>query len=104
MDTVKVAKPKKKGDEWKVAVFINGKYNEDKTYYTDDEDDAKETRKAMIEEFKKSKKYEYEGDEPKKEKKEKKEDDFEDFDDKEDDEEMKNPIKESILRLSNLVE
>lgn len=108
MDTVKVAKPKKKGDEWKVAVFINGKYSEDDTYYTDDEDDAKETRKSMIEDFKKSKKYQYEGDDPKKtEKKEKGKDSFDDFDDEDEDddeEKIKNPLKEDILRLSELIE
>jgi len=46
-------------DEWKVSVFFDGKYNEEASYYTDDEDDAKDTKEAMIKEFR-EKGYEYE--------------------------------------------
>jgi len=36
-------------DEWVVKVYIDGKYNEDATYYTDDKKDALDTMKAMSE-------------------------------------------------------
>lgn len=44
-------KRKPSTDEWKVNVFINGKYDEDATYYTDDKEDAKDTMKAMKEHY-----------------------------------------------------
>lgn len=34
--------------EYVVKVYVNGKYNEDATYYTDDRKDAEETRLTMI--------------------------------------------------------
>jgi hypothetical protein len=33
--------------EWVVKVYENGKLNEDKTYYTDDREDAENTKRAM---------------------------------------------------------
>jgi hypothetical protein len=33
--------------EYQVRVFINGVYSEDKTYFTDDKQDAIDTKKAM---------------------------------------------------------
>lgn len=39
-------------DEWLVKVFVNGQYSEDRTYYTDDEQDARDTMRAMIAEEK----------------------------------------------------
>lgn len=119
MDKVRVGKPKKNKTtgEFKVPVYINGKYSEEDTYYTNDMSDAMSTMKSMIATYSKSKKYElveaskeFEddfGDEEmdekpkkKKSKKSKKEDD------EEDDEEMDEPdtMKEEILRLSNIIE
>ena len=37
-------------DEWVVKVYINGKYQEGPTYYTDDKDDAIATMKHMAKE------------------------------------------------------
>lgn len=34
-------------DEWVVKVYVDGKYNEAQTYYTNDKTDAMETMKAM---------------------------------------------------------
>ena len=34
--------------EYVVKVYVNGKYNEAKSYYTDDKEDAELTREAMI--------------------------------------------------------
>ncbi len=36
-------------DEWAVKVYVDGKYKEDPTYYTDDKDDAIATMKHMAE-------------------------------------------------------
>lgn len=41
-------KIKKEDDEYIVQLFINGKYQKDADYFTDDKDDAKQTAKAMI--------------------------------------------------------
>lgn len=50
---VKVAKPQKNDEgEWVVKVYVDGKYDEGKTYYANDEEDAKTTRDKMISEFK----------------------------------------------------
>ena len=38
-------------DEWVVKVYINGKYSEHATYYTDDKKDALDTMKAMSEDI-----------------------------------------------------
>jgi len=38
-------------DEWIVKVFVNGKYDEGKTYYTDDKQDAINTMKQMKKEM-----------------------------------------------------
>lgn len=38
-------------DEWVVKVFVNGKYDEDKSYYTDDRQDAIDTMKQMKKEM-----------------------------------------------------
>lgn len=35
-------------NEWLVKVYINGKYNENATYYTDDKQDAIDTAKTML--------------------------------------------------------
>jgi len=40
-------------NEWLVKVYVNGKYSEDKTYYTDDKQDAIDTAKAMMGDFQK---------------------------------------------------
>lgn len=116
MDKVRVGKPKKNKTtgEFKVPVYINGKYSEEDTYYTNDMSDAMSTMKSMIATYSKSKKYElveaskeFEddfGDEEmdekpkkKKSKKSKKEDDEEmddeDFDDEEMDDEDDKPKK-----------
>lgn len=37
-------------NEWIVKVYIDGKYDEDKTYYTDDKQDAIDTMKHMAKE------------------------------------------------------
>ena len=34
-------------DDWAVRVYVNGKYNEERTYYACDEEDARETMKVM---------------------------------------------------------
>ena len=93
MDKVRVGKPKKNKTtgEFKVPVYINGKYSEEDTYYTNDMSDAMSTMKSMIATYSKSKKYElveaskeFEddfGDEEKDDKKKKKKFDFEDDDD-----------------------
>lgn len=93
MDKVRVGKPKKNKTtgEFKVPVYINGKYSEEDTYYTNDMSDAISTMKSMIATYSKSKKYElveaskeFEddfGDEGKDDKKKKKKFDFEDDDD-----------------------
>ena len=38
-------------DEWRVSVFIDGKYSEEKSYYTDDKQDAIDTMEFMKKEF-----------------------------------------------------
>lgn len=38
-------------DEWVVKVYIDGKFNEDKSYYTDDKTDAENTKKLMEKEY-----------------------------------------------------
>jgi len=43
-----VFKPVKKGDEYVVRWTINGKTDENKTYYTDDKDDANATYLMMV--------------------------------------------------------
>ena len=40
-------------NEWLVKVYVNGKYSEDKTYYTDDKQDAIDTAKIMMGDFQK---------------------------------------------------
>ena len=42
-------KRKSETDEWMVAAYVNGKFNEAKTYYTDDKEDAQATLKHMQE-------------------------------------------------------
>lgn len=37
--------------EWMAAVYVNGKFNDDKTYYTDDQKDARDTGKHMSEQM-----------------------------------------------------
>lgn len=41
-------------NEWLVKVYVNGKYSEDKTYYTDDKQDAIDTAKTMMGDFQKN--------------------------------------------------
>lgn len=43
--------PKNEYDEYTVKVYIDGKYSEDATYYTDSKEDALETMKAMKNEY-----------------------------------------------------
>lgn len=38
-------------DEWVVKVYVDGKYDEDKSYYTDDKKDAEDTMKLMKKEM-----------------------------------------------------
>lgn len=38
-------------NEWLVKVYINGKYSEDSTYYTDDQKDAIDTAKLMMQQY-----------------------------------------------------
>ena len=38
-------------NEWQVRVFVDGKLDEDKTYYALDEEDAKSTYAAMLREY-----------------------------------------------------
>ena len=125
MNTVRVGKPKKKAStgEFKVPVYINGKYNEEETYYTTDLSEAVSAMKDMTARFSRSRKYklvseaseEFEDDfgkeddedmdeKPKKKKKAKKskkedDDDEDDFDD----EEEPDTMKEDILRLSRTI-
>jgi hypothetical protein len=50
---VKISTVKKnETDEWVNKVYINGKYNENQTYYTNDKQDALDTKKEMIKDFK----------------------------------------------------
>jgi hypothetical protein len=41
-------------NEWVVKVYVDGKYDEGRTYYTDDKQDAIDTQKVMDEELKES--------------------------------------------------
>ena len=44
-----IVKRKPSTDEWVARYFVDGKYNEDASYYTDDKQDAIDTAKHMIE-------------------------------------------------------
>ena len=44
----KVLKPVKKGDEWVVKWYVNGKRDENRDYYTDDKKDAYDTYAKML--------------------------------------------------------
>ena len=63
---VRVGKVKKdkSGEEWIVPVYVDGKFNDDMTYYAgsrkSDKEDAEKTRDRMIKDFKTSKEYELE--------------------------------------------
>jgi len=46
-----VVKRKVETDEWLVKVYIDGKYDEDATYYTDDKEDAINTMAHMKKTF-----------------------------------------------------
>ena len=46
-----VVKRKVETDEWLVKVYIDGKYDEDATYYTDDKEDAINTMAYMKKTF-----------------------------------------------------
>lgn len=63
---VRVGKVKKdkSGEDWIVPVYVDGKFNDDMTYYAGDgksgKEDAEGTRDKMIKDFKASKEYELE--------------------------------------------
>jgi hypothetical protein len=38
-------------EEWVVRVWVDGRYSEDATYYTDDKEDAQATMAAMASQF-----------------------------------------------------
>ena len=51
-NTVKISVVRKvETDEWVAKVYINGKYNEDATYYTDDKEDAITTKDHMLKSY-----------------------------------------------------
>jgi len=61
---VRVGKVKKDSEgEWMVPVYVDGKFNDDMTYYAGSGKEAKEdadgTRDQMIKDFKNSKEYEF---------------------------------------------
>lgn len=53
MENITLTVQKSVYGEYRVAVYVNGKYSEELTYYTDDIEDAARSRKAMREHYEK---------------------------------------------------